>query len=64
MTLFRDLAQPREWPRPTTPQPDDDRLADFVMDSVCEATDGCDNIEPDGWCEHGHPSWLIQLGLV
>lgn len=51
------------WPRPTTPQPDDDQLQEWTFDSVCEATDGCE-IEPDGVCEHGHPSWLICLGLI
>lgn len=29
----------------------------------CEATDGC-WVEPDGVCEHGHPSWLVWLELL
>jgi hypothetical protein len=32
-------------------------------DSACEATDGC-WVEPDGYCEHGCPSWLLKLGLI
>lgn len=52
-----------EYPEPTTEEPTQEELAEFVYDSVCPATDGCD-VEPDGVCEHGHPSWLIQLGLI
>ena len=51
------------YPMPTTETPDDEMLHDMVLDSVCEATDGC-TVEPDGICEHGHPSWLLQLGLI
>jgi hypothetical protein len=29
----------------------------------CEATDGC-FVEPDGYCEHHQPSWLLALGLI
>ena len=29
----------------------------------CEAIDGC-FVEPDGTCDHGHPSWLLVLGLI
>ena len=32
-------------------------------DGGCEATDGC-WVEPDGYCEHGKPSWLIAMGLI
>lgn len=28
-----------------------------------QATDGC-QVEPDGYCEHGHVSWLLYLGLI
>jgi hypothetical protein len=34
------------------------------MEGVCEATDGCFPVEPDGKCEHGHVSWLRYLGYV
>ena len=51
------------YPKPTTDEPTDTELEDMVYDSVCEATDGC-QIEPDGTCEHGHPSWLLRLGLI
>ena len=29
----------------------------------CEATDGC-WVEPDGECEHGCKSWLIEVGII
>jgi len=51
------------WPEPTTDEPTDDDIEEWIMDSVCEATDGCE-VEHDGHCPHGHPSWLIQLGIM
>jgi hypothetical protein len=29
----------------------------------CDAVDGC-WVEPDGYCEHGEPSWMIVMGLI
>lgn len=53
-----------KWPEPTTDEPDQDTIFDWlIMDGNCEATDGC-QIEPDGICYHGHPSWLLKLGLI
>lgn len=43
--------------------PDIDQISEWVSDSVCEAVDGC-MVEPDGTCEHGFPSWLLQLGMI
>jgi hypothetical protein len=51
------------WPEPTTDAPDLATLEDWLTDGACEATDGC-FVEPDGTCPHGHPSWLIVLGLI
>lgn len=54
----------RQWPAPTTEEPDLDTLQDWVFDvEYPQATDGC-AVEPDGTCEHGHPCWLIVLGLI
>ena len=50
------------WPKPTEAEPDFSELEFMVYDGVAEATDGC-TIEPDGVCEHGHPSWLMYLGI-
>lgn len=46
--------------------PDDAQLTDELCGSsegVCETTDGC-HAEPDGHCEHGHPSWWLELGII
>lgn len=51
------------WPEPTDDRPSYDELEGMVYDSVVDATDGC-SVEPDGVCEHGHPSWLIRMGLI
>ena len=51
------------WPVPTVEEPDLDTLGEWLHDSICEATDGCP-CEPDGICEHEHPSWFLQLGLI
>lgn len=56
-------AQRKGWPEPTDDPPTDDDLELMVYDSIVEATDGC-SVEPDGTCEHGHPSWLLRMGLI
>jgi hypothetical protein len=62
MPLARDPK--RRWPEPETDPPDIETIEAWVMDAeIPEATDGCP-IEPDGVCPHGHPSWLIRLGLI
>ena len=63
MKSFNTPKEPKSWPTQTVPTPRMEELQEMVFDSVCEATDGC-SIEPDGVCEHGHPSWLIKLGLI
>lgn len=35
----------------------------YELDGVAYATDGCE-CDPDGYCEHGCPSWLLRLGLI
>lgn len=54
--------QPR-WPTPEVDRPSMDELEQAALDGVCEASDGCD-VEPDGVCPHGHPSWLLRLGFI
>ena len=39
-------------------------LEKYVSEASCKAIDGCAGIEPDGYCEHGHPSWLLALGWI
>ena len=45
------------------PDPTMDDLERWVYDGIAEATDGC-RVEPDGVCEHGCQSWLLELGLI
>lgn len=53
-----------QWPEQTTDEPDLETLEAWMeADGGCEATDGC-WVEPDGVCTHGHPSWLVKLGLI
>ena len=52
------------WPAPTTEQPSLETIEEWMWeDGGCEATDGC-WLEVDGVCPHGHPSWLLRLGLA
>ena len=51
------------WPEPSVPEPEFVALALFLYDAVAVSTDGC-HVEPDGVCEHGHPSWLRRLGVI
>jgi hypothetical protein len=44
-------------------QPSMATLSRWMMDGVAKATDGCE-VEPDGTCEHGKPSWLLAMGLI
>ena len=49
---------------PTTETPDMETIENWLIwDGDCEATDGCRS-DPDGYCEHGYPSWLLYLGLI
>jgi hypothetical protein len=53
-----------QWPEPTVPEPSFEEIESWIFDEETpEATDGC-WIEPDGVCPHGHPSWLLRLGLI
>lgn len=51
------------WPSPTMAQPSIEELEEFEEDGGCLATDGC-WVETDGTCPHGHPSWLLVLGMI
>ena len=47
----------------TESKPTAAQIEGWILDSVCDATDGC-QVEPDGHCPHGHSSWLLVLQLV
>ena len=38
-------------------------LKRWMNDGGCETPCGC-WVEPDGYCEHGKPSWLLLMGLI
>ena len=61
--MLHATAKSNGFPAPTEEEPDIEQLEEWTCDSICEATDGC-IVEPDGVCEHGHPSWLLKLGFV
>lgn len=52
-----------ETPEPATHEPTEEEVLFWMFDGVAEATDGC-RVEPDGYCPHGHPSWLLELGII
>ena len=63
MSTNTSTAKP-QWPEPTVPEPTENELWDIMMDiELPTATDGC-TIEPDGICQHGHPSWLLRLEII
>ncbi len=51
------------WDGEALTTPSTEQVRAWVLDSVCEALDGC-TVEPDGTCPHGAPSWLRTLGMV
>ena len=52
-------------PLPRPEPPDISMLMEWEAEGGCEAACpyGC-WVEPDGRCPHGHPSWLIVMGLI
>ena len=43
--------------------PSMEELEEYASDSVCQSILG-NNVEPDGYDEHGSPSWLLALQLI
>jgi hypothetical protein len=68
-TQSRGGPQVSIYPTPTISKPSSDvlhaMLQAAVMDTQVgfEASDGCE-VESDGTCHHGHPSWLKRYGLI
>ena len=53
------------WPTPTDDEPTIDELESWMLDiEFPRATDGCEPMESDGVCQHGHPSWMIIFDLA
>ena len=38
-------------------------LEEWAAGEGCDAVDGC-WVEPDGYCQHGTPSWLLAMGWL
>ena len=55
--------QSPEAPSVASEAPDIEQLIEWESEGGCEATDGC-WVEPDGVCEHGCKSWLLELGMI
>ena len=49
--------------RKATKPPSIKTMEKWMDTGVCKATDGC-KVEPDGTCQHGCDSWLLELGLI
>lgn len=52
-------------PEPRLEVPSIETLMEWEAEGFCEAA--CPEhcwVEPDGVCLHGHPSWLLKLGLI
>lgn len=43
--------------------PSMEELEEYASDSVCQSILG-ENVEPDGYDEHGSPSWLLALQMI
>jgi hypothetical protein len=46
-----------------TKAPSIETMEEWMMEGIGEALDGC-TVEPDGTCEHGSPSWMVELGMI
>jgi hypothetical protein len=63
MSTFLEPYQEPQWPEPTEDEPNLDTLIEWMVEGLCEATDGC-ICESDGTCPHSYPSWLLYMGLI
>jgi hypothetical protein len=59
----RQPTDPREEVTAMPDRPSWEQVREWIEEGGAEATDGC-WVEPDGSCEHGKPSWLLELGLI
>lgn len=50
-------------PKPARKRPSLATLERWAESGRAKATDGCP-VEPDGYCPHGCPSWLIEEGYI
>jgi hypothetical protein len=50
-------------PKPKPKEPSLATLERWSNSGSARATDGC-KVEPDGYCPHGCPSWLLELEMI
>lgn len=50
-------------PEPTTAEPTPETIARWRDERRARATDGCWIESNDPACPHGHPNWLVVLGV-
>ena len=53
----------REHPIQSMYKPSLEDFSEWVVDSICPTPDECE-VEPDGTCEHGYPSWMLLAGII
>jgi hypothetical protein len=61
----KTIDRARDGNEPALRPPDLDTLMEWEAEGGCEAA--CPEgrwVEPDGYCPHGKPSWLIVMGLI
>lgn len=63
---FRTISGKAHWARVSEANvPGTDALRAMIFGDVsASATDGCEGLEPDGTCQHGHQTWPMALGLI
>jgi hypothetical protein len=44
-------------------KPSVEKAEQWMENGIAKAVDGCE-VEPDGKCEHGAPSWLLVCGCI
>ena len=57
--------QQRRYAESRLPEPSLEQLMEWEREGGCEAA--CEHgcwVEPDGYCPHGKPSWLLKLGIT
>jgi hypothetical protein len=43
------------------------RMEEVMSSAICPVLcddDDCSDVEPDGQCQHGHPSVMLEAGLI
>ncbi len=61
--FIKEIPEGDPVPKFAQKQPSVETMTRWMDEGYARATDGC-CVEPDGRCEHGKPSWLLQMGLI